>query len=110
MSTKLKLTGLQSYTGRATILPNGESAIIKRGEVVLFKDEIAEKVIEGGRRNAEGDWLPYWQEVADDVTVNYNFTEEKVETVASDPRVLAEQMRMERQAPQRAKTLVRRRA
>lgn len=110
MSTKLKLTGLQSYTGRATILANGESAVIKRGEVVLFKDEIADQVLSGTRKNGDGELVPYWQEVSDDTEVNHNFTDEKVEVVAADPRQLAEQMRKDRQQPpQRTKTLMRRR-
>lgn len=77
MSKNLKLMGLATYTGVAT-LKDGVQEPVRRGEIACFPDDIAEKVSEGGRTNADGDWISYWQPAPDDVTPNHNFTKEKV--------------------------------
>ena len=79
MSKNLKLVGLATYTGVATTKEGKlEADVIRRGEIACFTDEVAEKVLEGGRINAEGDWVCYWQEAPDDASINHNFTPEQL--------------------------------
>lgn len=79
MSKNLKLVGLKSYTGLATIKEGkSEADVVHRGEIACFPDDIAEKIMDGGRANLEGDWISYWQAAPDDATPNHNFTQEKI--------------------------------
>lgn len=85
----LQLKGLASYTGKATT-KNGVAEVIKRGEVARFTVDIANKVLEGGRVDREDNWVPYFVQVDDETPVNYNFTDEDIETTKPDPVALAE--------------------
>lgn len=87
MAKNLKLTGLVSYTGLAT-MKDGVSVVVKNGEVCRFEDAVAEKVLEGFRVNRENQEVPYFEEVAGDTPINHNFTNEEVKTVKSDTDAL----------------------
>lgn len=79
MSTKLKLTGLMTYTGHATRIPGAESAaVVRKGEIALFNDDIAIRLLDGGKVNADGDFTGYWTEIEGDDPVQHNFATDEV--------------------------------
>lgn len=87
MAKNLKLMGLASYTGVAT-MKDGLAEIVRRGEIARFSDEIAEKITDGGRTNAEGEWVSYWVEAPDDASVSHNFTKDTVKIETMDAKQL----------------------
>lgn len=107
MSKNLKLMGLSTYTGLATV-KDGAQELVRRGEIACFPDDIAEKITEGGRTNADGDWVGYWVEVPDDETPNHNFTREKVkvQTLTEEQRqmVLAAAVKKPQRVARRTKS------
>ena len=73
MSTALKLANLKSFTAR----PIAGLTIVKKGDVILVDDSVAEKLLEGGRINLEGERVPYWVEAHNETPV-HDFTTKKV--------------------------------
>jgi hypothetical protein len=74
MAKVLKLTGLKTYTGKAT----GGSISMVKGQTARFSDVIANEVLKGGRLNSDKELVPYWEEVGE-TDPTYDFTVATVE-------------------------------
>ena len=81
MAKTLKLVGLKTYVNSAT-----RDEIIKKGEVCRFDDKVADKVLLGGRINADHERVAYFTEVSGgDITHDFSTEVAKAvpETVAA---------------------------
>lgn len=86
MSMKLKLTGLVTYTGHATKLPGVEAAaVVRKGEIALFNDDIATRLLDGGKVTSEGDFVGYWTQVENDEPPQHNFATDEVAKTPTVP-------------------------
>jgi len=105
MSKILKLVALQTYVGRATM-----GTIVKKKECCLFSDEVAEKLLESGRTNAEGEFIAYWTEQPSETAYHWDFSEVKLTAVPNKPKRLIEEVagdddEKETAPPQRRRTM-----
>lgn len=87
-SVNLKLVGIKTYTGAAT-MHGTESVVVHKGEVCRFSADVAKKVLKGARFNRENESVSYFQEVPDDAKVHHNFSGDDVEENKADIAELA---------------------
>ena len=80
----LKLVGLSSYAGRAV-----RGSVINKGQTCKFAADVADQLLEGANRNADGDPLPYWREVEEATVKEYqDFTDIKIERIGQSARTV----------------------
>lgn len=85
MSHVLQLQNLKTYSAPFT---NG--TILKKGEVIRVSDAVYDKIIGGGRKNLDGDVLPYWVEQEAGTKIDHDFAPDTVGLADSAAPAVAE--------------------
>lgn len=88
MARNLKLVGLKTYTNAVT-----KSVIVKKGDICRFDESVADKVIEGARKNADDEAVPYWEETDEKAT--HDFASEVNDTANEDEGIKGEDSKSE---------------
>lgn len=75
MTVKLKLTGLETFSSPACRI-RGVSATVRKGEVALFSQGVADLLVKGGRHSGpENVWVSNWTVVDDEEKATYDFSD-----------------------------------